>query len=154
MLFEIKSSNSSTISMPRQLPGHWDQVLYLKHNLNAQAIASIQGTAEGIQKDIQSLINEMQKSIDEANAFINDFRSIYLGLDEPITLEMIMDIPDMSEGEGEGEDLGSDEQEFILDDGSEEEEEEIKPPPTISIEKQQHVPLTRSRLSGRKRKIE
>nr|MBX2850722.1 DUF2959 domain-containing protein [Phycisphaeraceae bacterium] len=41
------------------------------HNLNAQAIASIQGTAEGIQNDIQSLISEMQKSIDEANAFIN-----------------------------------------------------------------------------------
>jgi len=48
-----------------------DQVLFLKHNLNAQAIASIQGTAEGINRDIQSLIKEMENSISEANAFIN-----------------------------------------------------------------------------------
>lgn len=57
-------------TIPPVLEAMQDQVLFLKHNLNAQAVASIQGTAEGIQDDIQSLINEMQKSIDEANAFI------------------------------------------------------------------------------------
>lgn len=57
-------------TIPPVLTAMKDQVLFLKHNLNAQAVASIQGTAEGIQKDIQSLINEMQKSIDEADAFI------------------------------------------------------------------------------------
>jgi len=57
-------------TIPPVLQAMKDQVLFLKHNLNAQAISSIQGTAEGIQKDIQSLLKEMQKSIDEANAFI------------------------------------------------------------------------------------
>lgn len=67
----IGAMERAEATIPPVLSAMHDQVLFLKHNLNAQAIASIQGTAEGIQKDIQSLINEMQKSIDEANAFIN-----------------------------------------------------------------------------------
>jgi uncharacterized protein YoxC len=67
----IGAMERAEATIPPVLSAMQDQVLFLKHNLNAQAIASIQGTAEGIQKDIQSLINEMQKSIDEANAFIN-----------------------------------------------------------------------------------
>lgn len=47
-----------------------DQVLFLKHNLNARAIASIQDDAADLQSDIESLIHEMQRSIDEANEFI------------------------------------------------------------------------------------
>lgn len=67
----IGAMERAEATIPPVLSAMQDQVLFLKHNLNAQAIASIQGTAEGIQKDIQSLITEMQKSIDEANAFIN-----------------------------------------------------------------------------------
>lgn len=67
----IGAMERAEATIPPVLSAMQDQVLFLKHNLNAQAIASIQGTAEGIQKDIQSLIDEMQKSIDEANAFIN-----------------------------------------------------------------------------------
>lgn len=67
----IGAMERAEATIPPVLSAMQDQVLFLKHNLNARAIASIQGTAEGIQKDIQSLINEMQKSIDEANAFIN-----------------------------------------------------------------------------------
>ena len=48
-----------------------DQVLYLKHNLNAQAISSLQATAAGIESDVGKLIADMEKSIAEANAFIN-----------------------------------------------------------------------------------
>lgn len=58
-------------TIPPVLSALGDQVLFLKHNLNAQAIASIQGTVKGIQGDITSLITEMQKSIDEANTFID-----------------------------------------------------------------------------------
>jgi hypothetical protein len=47
-----------------------DQVLYLKHNLNASAIASLQGTSMQIDKDVSALIAEMEKSINEANAFV------------------------------------------------------------------------------------
>lgn len=47
-----------------------DQVMYLKHNLNAQAIASLETELNSIQSDVASLIGAMEKSIDEANAFI------------------------------------------------------------------------------------
>ena len=49
-----------------------DQVLYLKHNLNAQAIASLQNTAKTIESDVNRLIADMESSIAEANAFINE----------------------------------------------------------------------------------
>jgi hypothetical protein len=49
-----------------------DQVLFLKHNLNAQAIASLQTTAAGIETDVNRLIEDMEKSIAEANSFIEE----------------------------------------------------------------------------------
>ena len=48
-----------------------DQVLYLKHNLNAQAIASLKGELRSIDADVNRLVAQMQRSIDEANDFIN-----------------------------------------------------------------------------------
>ncbi|MBT8332743.1 MAG: DUF2959 domain-containing protein, partial [Deltaproteobacteria bacterium] len=47
-----------------------DQVLYLKHNLNAQAIASLQSELVSIESDVARLIREMDASIKEANSFI------------------------------------------------------------------------------------
>ena len=47
-----------------------DQVLYLKHNLNAQAIASLQGELGRVEGDVSSLIREMEAAIREADAFI------------------------------------------------------------------------------------
>lgn len=47
-----------------------DQVLFLKHNLNAQAIASIQKELATVEVDITSLIKDMESSISEADAFI------------------------------------------------------------------------------------
>ncbi len=47
-----------------------DQVLFLKHNLNAQAIASLQGELGAIETDVTQLVKEMEAAIDEANAFI------------------------------------------------------------------------------------
>jgi chromosome segregation ATPase len=47
-----------------------DQVLFLKHNLNAQAIASLQNELVSVETDIESLIKEMEASIAEANSFI------------------------------------------------------------------------------------
>ena len=51
-----------------------DQVLYLKHNLNAQAIASLQTTAATIETDVAALIKEMDASIAEANEFISQMK--------------------------------------------------------------------------------
>ncbi len=47
-----------------------DQVLYLKHNLNARAIASLRDELSGIESNVSNLIREMNLSIDEANRFI------------------------------------------------------------------------------------
>jgi SMC interacting uncharacterized protein involved in chromosome segregation len=47
-----------------------DQVLFLKHNLNAQAIASLQSELGTMESDIGRLIMEMEKSIAEADSFI------------------------------------------------------------------------------------
>ncbi|WP_434131440.1 DUF2959 domain-containing protein [Methylocaldum sp. GT1BB] len=47
-----------------------DQVLFLKHNLNAQAIASLRGELDSLQTDISALIRSMEVSIREADEFI------------------------------------------------------------------------------------
>ena len=47
-----------------------DNVLYLKHNLNAMAIASLKGELGNVNRDVGKLIDAMQKAIDESNAFI------------------------------------------------------------------------------------
>jgi len=51
-----------------------DQVLYLKHNLNAQAIASLQTEVTTMETDIGKLIAEMEKSIAEADSFIKTMK--------------------------------------------------------------------------------
>lgn len=52
-----------------------DQVMYLKHNLNARAIASLKGELGNIKSDVSALIASMERSINEANAFINTMDS-------------------------------------------------------------------------------
>ncbi|WP_288352355.1 DUF2959 domain-containing protein [uncultured Marinobacter sp.] len=51
-----------------------DQVLYLKHNLNAQAIGSLENELVGIRQDVDALIRNMEESIAESEAFIRRFR--------------------------------------------------------------------------------
>ncbi len=47
-----------------------DQVLFLKHNLNASAIAQLDSNHRQLRADIDRLIAEMEVSIREADAFI------------------------------------------------------------------------------------
>jgi hypothetical protein len=47
-----------------------DHVLFLKHNLNAQAIGSLRGEATSIQTDISRLLTEMNTAIARADEFI------------------------------------------------------------------------------------
>jgi hypothetical protein len=47
-----------------------DQVLFLKHHLNAQAIAAVQREMVIVETDIAALIRAMEASIAEANAFL------------------------------------------------------------------------------------
>lgn len=57
-------------SMDPVLSQFHDQVLYLKHNLNAQAIGALKGESLDIEKEIQQLIKDMNASIQQADAFI------------------------------------------------------------------------------------
>ncbi|SIT07512.1 DUF2959 domain-containing protein [Neptunomonas antarctica] len=47
-----------------------DNVLYLKHNLNARAVGALKGELARFQRDIDKLVSEMQRSIKESDAFI------------------------------------------------------------------------------------
>jgi len=47
-----------------------DQVLVLKHSLNAQAIASLKSDLASVESDVNALIDAMEKSINEADGFI------------------------------------------------------------------------------------
>ncbi len=52
-----------------------DQVLFLKHNLNARAIASLEGNVVQIEADVERLVAEMEAAIREANAFVDAMES-------------------------------------------------------------------------------
>jgi hypothetical protein len=52
-----------------------DQVLFLKHNLNARAVSSLGSTHRTLEADISRLITDMETSIREAEVFIKDLQS-------------------------------------------------------------------------------
>ena len=47
-----------------------DQVLYLKHNLNARALAAMKGELVKVDAQVDRLVREMNRSIAEADKFI------------------------------------------------------------------------------------
>lgn len=51
-----------------------DQVLFLKHNLNARALGSLAGTARSLEVEVGGLIEQMQVSIAEADRFIAEMK--------------------------------------------------------------------------------
>ena len=51
-----------------------DNTLYLKHNLNARAIASLKNELGTVDNDVNALLNAMQQAINESNAFIDELR--------------------------------------------------------------------------------
>ncbi len=65
--------NKSTKGMYPVLAKLKDYVLYLKHNLNAKAVGSLGGEVVSIEKDVETLIKDMNLSIKEAEDFINNF---------------------------------------------------------------------------------
>ena len=52
-----------------------DNVLYLKHNLNAQAVAALKAEFGQIDRDIDVLIAEVRKAIASSNEFIESLQS-------------------------------------------------------------------------------
>ncbi len=66
----IGAMDDAAAKMDPVLAAFRDQVLFLKHNLNARAIASLQGVSETLGADVAALIKEMETSIAEADTFI------------------------------------------------------------------------------------
>lgn len=62
-------------SMEPVLEAFHDQVLVLKHNLNARAIGALRNELDSIERDTANLIAQMQKAIAEANAFIESMET-------------------------------------------------------------------------------
>jgi hypothetical protein len=52
-----------------------DNALYLKHNLNARAIASLKGELSTVNEDVNTLIEAMQAAINESSAFIDQMKT-------------------------------------------------------------------------------
>lgn len=71
----IKSMRSAESCMEPVLEAFQDQVLFLKHNLNARAIDSLQGELGSIETDVAQLIREMERSIAESDAFISSLHN-------------------------------------------------------------------------------
>ncbi|WP_216638452.1 DUF2959 domain-containing protein [Endozoicomonas arenosclerae] len=66
----LASMEQSEKRMQPVLNAFQDQVLYLKHNLNAQAISALKGEFGSIKSDIDRLLRDMQRSIDESRKFV------------------------------------------------------------------------------------
>ncbi len=70
----ITRMEAASASMDPVLAVFSDRVLFLKHNLNASAIAALDREKARIEGDVSELIAEMQASIAAADAFIADMR--------------------------------------------------------------------------------
>jgi len=66
----IKAMKRAESKMPPVLAKFKDQVLFLKHNLNAQAITSLKSELGTVESNIKILIKEMESSIKQADTFI------------------------------------------------------------------------------------
>lgn len=66
----IASMREIEARMQPVLNSFQDQVLYLKHNLNLSAIAALENEASIIESNVDALIADMNRSIAEADAFI------------------------------------------------------------------------------------
>jgi hypothetical protein len=71
----IRSMRKAAKTMDPVLLKLHDQVLYLKHNLNARALGSLTGTAKSLELDVTGLIQQMQGSIAEAEGFIKEMKA-------------------------------------------------------------------------------
>ncbi len=70
----IRAMRQSEAKMDPVLVALNDNVLYLKHNLNARAVASLQVEFRQIEQDIELLIREMRKAIATSDAFIESMQ--------------------------------------------------------------------------------
>ncbi|MGJ8688638.1 MAG: DUF2959 domain-containing protein [Gammaproteobacteria bacterium] len=70
----IAAMHRAEVTLDPVLDSLRDNVLYLKHNLNARAIASLRGELDTINTDVDRLINAMELAIEESDRFIAEMR--------------------------------------------------------------------------------
>ena len=68
-----RSMTAARTKMTPVLRSLRDYVLYLKHNLNAQAVGALKQEIGSIEAEVDDLIAEIRKSISEADDFIKNF---------------------------------------------------------------------------------
>lgn len=72
----IRSMRKAEAKMPPVLDAFRDQVLFLKHNLNAQAIASLEGELGMIKTNVAALIRDMEASIARSQKFVEEMQML------------------------------------------------------------------------------
>ncbi len=70
----MKAMRQAESRMQPVLTVFQDQVLYLKHNLNARAISGLESELRSVEQDVEALIADMQQSIAEASEFIKGLK--------------------------------------------------------------------------------
>lgn len=70
----LSSMHQAEASMDPVLKIFKDNVLFLKHNLNAQAIGSLQSEFTNLKGEIDVLIKKMNSAIESSNKFIADIK--------------------------------------------------------------------------------
>ena len=68
----VRAMRKVESSMEPVLSTLQDNVLFLKHNLNASAIGALQGELSNIERDVKTLLTDMQSAIAQSNSFIAD----------------------------------------------------------------------------------
>ena len=68
----LRSMKQAESSMTPVLGSFRDNVLFLKHNLNAQAIGSLRKEFKNLKGEINRLIKEMNNAIETSNSFISN----------------------------------------------------------------------------------
>ncbi len=66
----IAAMQTASAKMDPVITAFRDQVLFLKHNLNARAVASLETNVLEIESEVRALINDMQAAITEAERFL------------------------------------------------------------------------------------
>lgn len=69
----IAAMKRAESKMPPVLNAFRDQVLFMKHSLNARAIAALEGSVGEIESDVANLIRDIDASIREAERFLEQF---------------------------------------------------------------------------------
>jgi ElaB/YqjD/DUF883 family membrane-anchored ribosome-binding protein len=66
----VEALELAEASMEPALVQFYDQALYLKHNLNAQAIGALKAEAKSVEREIKKLVKNMNSAIKKADAFV------------------------------------------------------------------------------------